>query len=60
MFGWRRGNRRGCYVVMPIGCLLAVLLVLLVSGLAIAPKTAEGFRAMLTRRDVPHWSNSEG
>jgi hypothetical protein len=36
MFRWGRGNRRGCCVVVPIGCLLSVLLVLLVSGLAVA------------------------
>ena len=36
MFGWRRGNGRGCCVVVPIGCLFSVLLVLLVSGLAVA------------------------
>ncbi len=36
MFVWGRGNRRGCCVVLPIGCAFSVLLVLLVSGLAVA------------------------
>jgi hypothetical protein len=36
MFGWGRGNSRGCCVVVPVGCLFFVLLVLLVSGLAVA------------------------
>ena len=36
MFGWGRGNRRGCCVVVPVGCLFSVLLVLLVSALAVA------------------------
>ncbi len=36
MFGWGRGNRRGCCVVVPVGCLFSVLVVLLVSGLAVA------------------------
>ena len=31
-----RGNRRGCCVVVPVGCLMSVLLVLLLSGAAIA------------------------
>lgn len=36
MFPWRRGNSRGCCVVVPVGCLFSVLMVLLVSGLAVA------------------------
>lgn len=36
MFRWRRGNRQGCCVVIPIGCLLSVLFILLLSGLAVA------------------------
>lgn len=36
MLGWRRSDSRGCCVVVPIGCLLAVMLVLTFSGLAVA------------------------
>jgi hypothetical protein len=38
MFGWGRRNRqgRGCCVVVPVGCLLSVMLLLLFSGLAVA------------------------
>lgn len=36
MFRWRRGNSRGCCVVVPIGCLLTVLLAVTFSGLAVA------------------------
>ena len=36
MIGWGRGNRRGCCVVVPIGCLTSIVLILLFSGLAVA------------------------
>lgn len=36
MIGWGRGNRRGCCVVIPIGCLLPALLALLLFAVAIA------------------------
>lgn len=36
MFGRRRGDSRGCCVVVPIGCLLTVVLALTFSGLAVA------------------------
>ncbi len=36
MIRWGRGNRRGCCVVVPIGCLTSVALILLFSGLAFA------------------------
>ena len=36
MIGWGRGNRRGCCVVMPLGCLLPALLVLLLFAVVIA------------------------
>jgi hypothetical protein len=36
MFGWGRGNRRECCVVVPVGCLFSLLLVVLVTGLAVA------------------------
>ena len=39
MFHWgRRGSPqgRGCCVVVPVGCLLSVMLILLFSGLAVA------------------------
>ena len=36
MFGWRRGNSRGCCIIVPIGCLLTAMLVLTFSGLAVA------------------------
>ena len=36
MFRGRRGESRGCCVVIPVGCLLPVLGVLLLSGLAFA------------------------
>jgi hypothetical protein len=36
MVRWRRGNRGGCCVVVPIGCLTSVALTLLFSGLAFA------------------------
>lgn len=36
MFPWRRGNQRGCCVVIPIGCLMSLLLVMLVAGVAVA------------------------
>jgi hypothetical protein len=34
MLRWGRGDRRGCCVIVPIGCLMSVMLVLLFSGLA--------------------------
>ncbi len=38
MFRWGQRNRqgRGCCVVVPVGCLMSVLLVLLLSGAALA------------------------
>jgi hypothetical protein len=36
MFRRRRGESRGCCVVVPIGCLLSLMVVLLLSGLAAA------------------------
>ena len=39
MFRWgRRGSRqgRGCCVVVPIGCLMSLLLILVLSGVALA------------------------
>jgi hypothetical protein len=36
MMRWGRGNSRGCCVVVPIGCLFSVVLVVLVSGAAMA------------------------
>jgi hypothetical protein len=36
MIRWGRGNRRGCCVVIPIGCLFSVLIVILLTGLAVA------------------------
>lgn len=36
MFRRRRGESRGCCVVIPIGCLLPVSGVLLLSGFALA------------------------
>ena len=36
MIRWGRGNRRGCCVVVPVGCLFSVVLVVLVSGAAMA------------------------
>ncbi len=38
MIRWGRGSRqgRGCCIVVPIGCLLSVMLILLFSGLALA------------------------
>ena len=36
MIRWGRGNSRGCCVVVPIGCLFSVLLVVLLSGAAMA------------------------
>jgi hypothetical protein len=36
MIGWGRGNRRGCCVVVPVGCLTTLALILLLSGLAVA------------------------
>lgn len=38
MFRWGRGRSqgRGCCIVLPIGCLLALTAVLLFSGLAVA------------------------
>lgn len=36
MIPWRRGNSRGCCVVVPIGCLMSVMLILTVAGLAAA------------------------
>ena len=35
MLPWRRGNSRGCCVVVPIGCLMYVMLILTVAGLVI-------------------------
>jgi hypothetical protein len=36
MFRRVRGERRGCCVVVPVGCLLSVVVVVLLSGLAVA------------------------
>ena len=36
MIRWGSGNRRGCCVVVPIGCLMSVTAILLFSGLALA------------------------
>ena len=36
MFRRRRGESRGCCVVVPVGCLMSVTLVVLLSGLAVA------------------------
>jgi hypothetical protein len=36
MVRWGRGNRGGCCVVVPIGCLTSVALILLFSGLTFA------------------------
>lgn len=36
MIRWGRRDRGGCCVVVPIGCLFTVLLVLLLSGIAVA------------------------
>ena len=36
MIRWGRGNRRGCCVVIPVGCLFSVVLIVLLSGAAIA------------------------
>ncbi len=38
MFRWGRRNRqgRGCCVVVPVGCLMSVMLILLFAGLAVA------------------------
>jgi hypothetical protein len=40
MIGWGRGNRRGCCVVVPVGCLMTGVPVLLFSGLAVARRLA--------------------
>lgn len=36
MFRWRGRQGRGCCIVVPIGCLMSVILILLFSGLAVA------------------------
>jgi hypothetical protein len=36
MFRWGGARGRGCCIVVPIGCLLSVLLILVFSGLAVA------------------------
>ncbi len=38
MFRWGQRNRqgRGCCVVVPVGCLMSVMLILLFAGLAFA------------------------
>ncbi len=36
MFRRRRGESRGCCVVIPVGCLVSVMLIILLSGLAVA------------------------
>ena len=36
MIRWGRGNRGGCCVVVPVGCVTSVVLILLFSGLAVA------------------------
>ena len=36
MIRWGRGNRRGCCVVVPVGCLMSVVMILLFAGLAFA------------------------
>ena len=36
MIRWGHGNRGGCCVVVPIGCLTSVALIQLFSGLAFA------------------------
>ena len=36
MIRWGRGNRVGCCVVVPIGCVTSVVLILLFSSLAVA------------------------
>ena len=33
---WQEPRPRGCCIVVPIGCLLSVMLILLFSGLAVA------------------------
>jgi len=38
MIRWGRGSNqsRGCCIVVPIGCLMSVMLILVFSGLAVA------------------------
>ena len=36
MIRWGRGNRGGCRVVVPVGCVTSVVLILLFSGLVVA------------------------
>ena len=36
MFRWGRGNRRGCCVIVPFGCLMSLLLIVLLCGIAVA------------------------
>ena len=43
MFGWGRGNRRGCCVVVPVGCLMSVAPILVLSGPAVA-RLLRGYR----------------
>ena len=36
MIRWGRSQGRGCCVVVPIGCLMSVMMILLFAGLAMA------------------------
>ena len=40
MIRWGRGNRRGCCVVVPAGCLMTTAPILVFSGLAVARRLA--------------------